>query len=205
MRNNYDEDYYLIQLDVDDPKIPYLKPDENTSSRRFLREGPAPGSPAMVFFNGHKKNNLKRGIVSSTFPILFAGFDLVVHKDIRDKLLLTPVRDLNMHPTVYIDDKDQWHEDYWYLTFSKELDCWDRERSRYNKNSTVEVGGETLFEVYAFRLNANVLDKIRLEDRLLFMMGGAMNSLVFVHKSLRSIFSAGGNCGAKIMQVSEKQ
>lgn len=200
----YDDDYYLIRMDVDDERIPYLKPDENSAPRRFLRNGPPPGSPPMIFFNADKEDNIRSGIVINTPPILFAGFDLVVHQDIRDKLLLTTVRDLYMHPAVYIDDRDKWHEDYWYLTFSKGIDCWDRETSEYNRGSPIPVGGEVLFEVHSFRLDAKVLDNIQLEDRLLFMMGGAINSVVFVHKSLRSIFSAGGNCGAEIVAASKQ-
>lgn len=204
MSKNYDEEYSLVEQDVDDPKVPFLKPDENSSSRRFLREGPLAGSPPMVFFNAFKKKNIKSGIVADTTPILFSGFDLVVTSAIREKLLHTTVRNLFMHPAVYIDDKDNWHEDYWYLTFSQEIDCWDREKSRYNKNSPVDVGNERIFEVASFRLDEKVLDSIPLEDRLIFKMGGVLNPVILVHKTVRSIFGAGGNAGALVRQVSER-
>lgn len=51
-----------------------------------------------------------------------AGFDVVVKKEIQDELLLAGVRDLFMHPAVYIDDKDHRLEDNWYLTAVDR--CW---------------------------------------------------------------------------------
>lgn len=202
MTKNYDEDYFMIRMDVNDEKLPFLAPDDNSASRRFLREGPAAGSPAMVFHNSEKEENIRSGFVADTPPILFAGFDLVVKQEIRDRLLLVSVRDLFMHPAVYIDDKDHWHEDYWYLTFSQEIDCWDREKSDYDKGSPIEVGGQFVFEVDSFCLDRKVLDNILVHDRLLFKMGGVINPHIFVHKTVRSIFSAGGKSGAYITPVS---
>lgn len=202
--NKHDQEYFIVLLDVDDPTRPFLKPDADSSSRRFLREGPPPGAPPMVFSNAHKKANLRRSIVAETSAILFSGFDLVVTTGIRDKLLDTKVCDLFMHPAVYVDDGDQRHENYWYLTFSNAFDCGDRAKSDYDKGSPIPVGGKIIYEVDSFRLDSNVLDSVPLEDRLVFKMGGVINASVFVHKSVRSIFAAGGKSGANIIQASEQ-
>eukprot|EP01034_Spumella_vulgaris_P044089 gene44089-54789_t len=122
------------------------KPDENTEDRRFRFEMQQPGSAPLVFHNTWKEENLRKGIRSLSPAVLFEGDDLVVSTAIRQSLLLADIPDLAMHPVVYIDDQGEWHEDYWFLTFTKWLDCWDRNASTYEQDDPpVRLGG---FELY---------------------------------------------------------
>lgn len=65
-----------------------------------------------------------------------------------------------MHPSVFIDDRGHWHEDYWFLIFPTQFDCWDREESDYEEEP-LELGGYLLHSVYTYRLNSDLLDKTR--------------------------------------------
>ncbi|NHZ91170.1 hypothetical protein F2P45_19435 [Massilia sp. CCM 8733] len=77
------------------------------------------------------------------------------------------------------------------------------ERSEYARNAPLTIGTRTKFNVYSYRLDAAVLDKIALQDRLLFKMGGTLNGYLFCHTSLMQIFRGDGRSGADFRPVIE--
>lgn len=201
--NDFDSEYFFIRKPKKSPKIPFLVPDENTVGRRFRFEAQPIGSAPLVFHNADKDENMRAGIVAETPDVLFSGSSVLVRTAIREKLLLLDVPHLSMHPAIYIDDKDKWHEDYWFLTFTEDFDCWDRENSEYD-DEAIEVGGTELFQVYSYRLNSSILATTPLQDRLLFKMGGDVHGFICCHKSLRSTFGAGGKSGAHLECISDQ-
>lgn len=200
---DYDKEYYSISKPMRSPRLPSLVPDQNTEGRGFDTMAQPIGSGPFVSFNGRKDYNSENGIFSLAPSIMFAGSDLVVVDAIREKLLLAEIPNLSMHPAVYIDDKDVWHENRWFLTFTSEFDCWDREKSDYAKN-TVKVGGAELFDVYEFRLDSKVMAKTPLESRRLFKIGGTVDPQIFCHKSLSSIFSGNGESGVQLTNLEDQ-
>jgi hypothetical protein len=194
---DYDSEYFFILKAKKSPKIPFLVPDKNTGGRRFRFEAQPMGSAPLVFHNADKEENKQAGIVADTPDVLFSGMSVLVRTPIRDKLLLADIPHLFMHPSIYIDDKDVWHEDFWFLTFTEDFDCWDREKSDFD-DEPMQAGNSQLFQVYSYRLNAELLDQTPLEKRLLFKMGGDVHGYVCCHKSLRATFSAGGTSGAHL-------
>jgi len=199
---DYDSEYFFITM-PDDPKLPFLVPDKNTEGRRFRFEAQPPGSAPLVFNNGYKDENKRAGIVTATPDVLFSGASLLVRTAIRDKLMVLDIPNLSMHPSIYIDDKDRWNEDYWFLTFTAEFDCWDREKSDAD-DEPMKVGSSELVQVYSYRLNTDLLNKTPLPERLLFKMGGDLDGNICCHKSLRGMFSAGGASGARLQCFSDQ-
>ena len=161
------------------------------------------GSAPLVFTNANKDENTAAGIVAETPDVLFSGMSVLVRTPIRDKLLLADIPHLSMHPSIYIDDSDKWHEDYWFLTFTQEFDCWDREKSEFD-DEPMKAPHAELFQVYSYRMNSDLLAKTPLEARLLFKMGGDVHGYICCHKSLRSTFSAGGKSGAHFESLSDQ-
>lgn len=201
--SHYDSEYFFIKKPKRQTKYPFLVPDKNTEGRRYSSERQLPGSPPLVFTNGNKEVNQQSGIVSVTPDVLFAGNDIVVRTAIREKLLALDLSNLSMHPTIYIDDNDNWHEDYFYLTFTAEFDCWDRDTSEYDDDDSIEVGGEELVEVYSYRLDGDVLDARPLNERLLFKMGGDLAGYPCCHSSIRFLFS-GTDAGTTLVCLSDQ-
>ncbi|MEJ7807501.1 MAG: hypothetical protein WKG03_16450 [Telluria sp.] len=107
-----------------------------------------------------------------------------------------------MHPAIYIDDRDNWHEDYWYLTFTELFDCWDRQLSD-TSTSCIEAGGEKIYDVYEYVLDKDLLDKTPLEKRLLFQMGGTVDAFVFCHESIAGLFRRDMPNGARLVLASD--
>ncbi len=201
---DYDSEYFFIRKPRREPKYPFLVPDKNTEGRRYRYEKQVPGSAPLVFTNGNKDDNKNAGVTSVTPDILFAGADMVVRGEIREKLLPLEIPNLSIHPAIYIDDKDQWHEDYWYLTFTEDFDCWDRDISEYDKEDSVDFDdGDELIQVYSYRLNGKLMDATPLKERTLFKMGGDLNGYPCCHKSVRALFS-GVNAGTMLVCLSDQ-
>jgi hypothetical protein len=204
MKKNYDNDYFFISKPETNKTLPFLVPDKNTENINFDFEVLPFGSPPLVFHNGWKKEYKERGITTTCPDILFAGADLVVRSPIREKLLALNLPNVHLQPTVYIDDRDEWHEDYWYLTFPERLDCWDRDTSDYEQEiEPIRLGGFELYQVYAYSLDGQLLDAIPAPKRMLFKMGGTLSADILCHTSLLSIFSGGGKSGAQLTPVPE--
>ena len=199
--NDYDQQYYFIRL-ADNDGLPFLTPDVNTEDREFRYQRQAMGSPPLVFFNGSKEFQQKRHIPSVKVPpdILFEGSNLVVCSRIREALLEFDIAHLHMHPAIYIHDDGKWHEDYWYMTFTEQFDCWDRVNSTYEEEP-LEMGGMKMHSVYTYSLNKELLDKIPLEKRLLFEMGGTQDGYTVCHRSLLRLFIVQN--GVKLTAISE--
>jgi hypothetical protein len=201
---HFNDDYFFIRKPKNDDQLPFLEPDENTEDRRFRLEMQQPGSAPLVFRNSWKEENLRRGIRSLAPAVLFEGDDLVVSTAIRQSLLLADIPDLAMHPAIYIDDQGTWHEDYWFLTFTKWLDCWDRNASTYEQDDPpVRLGDFELYQVYEYSLDPDVLDKIPLQNRLLFKLGGSLDGFIVCHKSLAGLFRGNGSSGAELIAITK--
>jgi hypothetical protein len=202
--SKYDADYFFILKPLDDETLPFLMPDQNTEDRTFRYEAQPMGSPPLVFVNAWREEREKKGITSRTADILFEGDDLVVRNSIRERLLEQDLPGLHMHPAIYIDDNDKWHEDYWYLTFTDRVDCWDRSSSDYEQNRPpLRLGGFELFTVYTYSLDQKVLDQLPIKQRLLFKLGGSTDAFILCHKSLARIFSGNGSSGADLTPIGD--
>lgn len=190
--SKFNDEYFFVMRPRDNDRLPFLVPDTNTEDREFRYKAQPFGSPPLVFHNDLEQEDIKAGMRTVVAPILFAGTDLVVASSIREQLLHMEVPNLSMHPAIYIDETDHWHEDYWYLTFTDRLDCWDRVHSTFDdEEPPIKLGGYELFEVYRYSLDEQVLDRLPLQQRLLFKMGGTTTADVVCHASVvRTLTSA---------------
>jgi hypothetical protein len=199
----YDQQYYFIRP-ADDDSLPDLTPDTNTENRSFRFERQPFSSPPLVFFNGAKEYQEKNKIPRlETLPdILFEGGNLVVRSNIRKSLLSYDIPHLHMHPAIYIHDDGKWYEDYWYMTFTEEFDCWDRGNSRH-EDDPMEIGGFKLYTVYNYSLSQDILDKTKMENRLLFKMGGSLDAFIVCEKKFSNLFPNGEKSGLQLLLVSD--
>lgn len=197
------DEYFFIRK-PDDDRLPLLEPDSNTEDRRFRFAQQPMGSPPLVFNNAWKDRNRSKKLSGITPDILFSGADLVVRTAIRERLLDYSIPSLHMHPVVYIDNQEKWHEDFWYLTFSDRFDCWNRTTSEYDEEGPpVRLGGFELHEVFSYKLDENLFDKDMPDSQLLFKMGGDLDGFIVCHSSLANIFRGNGKSGAILMKISD--
>ena len=197
----YDDEYFILERPKNAPELPSLVPDENTAARSFRYEAQPLGAPPLVFINGWKDKRLADGVKEIPADILFEGSNLVVRSAIREALLKEDLPNLSMAPSIFIDSKGNWHEDYWYLTFTERFDCWDRAKSDYEPDP-LQMGGFDLYSVYSYSLNEEVMKNTPLHDRLLFKMAATQDGYVFCHSTLARLFR-GKDRGAELTPVPE--
>ena len=198
---DYTAQYYILTRPSGD-SVPYLAPDDDTIDRALSREKQPLGSPPFVFSNSWKERNRKEGVKEVVTPVLFHGSDIVVKSSIREALLELQLPNINIHPAIYIDDRDTWHEDYWYVKFENRFDCWDRELSDTSENF-VETNGQRRYDVYEFVLDEDLLDRTPLQQRLLFKMGGTIDASMFCHESIVKVFQRDRPNGVKIVAATD--
>ena len=198
----YDKEYFFIRKGSDNERLPSLSPSENIEDGRYRYQRQLPGSPPLIFSNGWRDENLAEGIKDETADILFDGSDFMVRGKIWEQLIAFQIPNLSVHPAVYIDDRDVWHGDYWYLTFTDRLDCWDRLTSTYDPKP-IELGGEKSYSMKSYSLDDKVLNTIPLKDRLLFKMGSTSDEMIVCHISLCGKFRGGGKSGAVLQAITD--
>jgi hypothetical protein len=205
--NPYDNEYFFISS-ADDESLPSLTATDETIEESYgYYHGEKPtDSPTLVFFNGAKDWQRKRGIsVSQIIPdILFDGKNLVVRSKTRDAIVGLDIPGLATYPCVYYHNDRKKHDDFWYLAFSDKFDSWDRIASEYEMDTDpcVSGSGEILHQVYSMSLNKKLLDSVPVQKRLLFKMGGCLGAYIVCHASLLDIFSSSLN-SLKFVRVSD--
>lgn len=200
--SKYDTEYFFI-LKAEDERLPSLTADETTIERNYSFEAQPMGSPPLRFFNGAKEYDEKMKIRPLAEPprFLFNGTNVLAPARVREALLEAEVPNLSMHPAVYVHDNRKWYEDYWLLTFTQRFDCWDRATSTY-EDEPLEMGGFKLFSIYTYSLDAELLNRTPLRERLLFKMGGSQDAFVVCHRSIASLFRGHEN-GVRMVAVSD--
>lgn len=189
--SNFNDEYYFILKQQDD-RIPGMTPDTDTAEREFRYTKMPLASKPLVFHNGTLDRQQANHIKPMDPPpdLLFCGSDVLVNETVRDALRHIEIPNLAIQPSVYIDHKNVWYENYWYLTFLAVFDCWDRKASTYDPEP-LTLRGER-YEVYTYSLDEDVLGRTPLAERQLFKMGGTTNGMIVVHQSLKTHFQGSG-------------
>ena len=191
----FDKEYFFLQRTINS-RIPKLTPDWDTGNKQYQTEVMPFGSKPLIFHNMIWKQAVEDGKIISTpmdppSDVLFEVNDLVVCENIARKLNDMEIPHLAIQPAIYIDHKDEWHEYYWFLTFIKRFDCWDREHSRYNPKS-LELPDGTYYSVGTYSLNDKLLRETPLTHRRLFKMGAVIPGMVVAHQSIVDLFRVKG-------------
>jgi hypothetical protein len=183
--NTFDSEYFFILASEDD-RVPFLGPDKDTQRKGYQRTVQPTGAKPFIFHNSSYEEGDKILPIDPPPEILFSGSDLLVNDRIAEKLRDLDIPNLAIQAAIFIDHKDVWHENYWFLTFPKRFDCWDRGNSTYDPDP---VRDETpKYEIYTYSLNEKLLRETPLKERLLFEMGGTTDGFVVVHKSIVDLF-----------------
>lgn len=200
--SNYDHEYYFIRADDDNDQLPYLRPDTNTNVRSFRNKPQPAGSAPLIFTNALKQDFRAAGTTDDATDILFESSNFVLRGHIRDRLLQFKIPDMHIHPSVYIGDRDHWHEDYWFLGFARRFDCWDRNKSTYTEEP-LEIGDSAFFDMHTYSLNSKLLDETPLSNRLLFQIGATQDAMIVCHESIAEIFRGNGKSGAMLQGIAD--
>jgi len=196
--NNYNHQYYLCDKPSHETLLE-LTPTKATGDRPYSYEKLILGQKPLFFknaFSNDDKTNNKERLLTD---VLFDGSSCFVSSSIRKKLERYNTNNFQYYPTVFIDDKDNWHENYWLINLYDEIDCLDRKLSKH-----IDFGDE--FEddelaIITYVLNNDVLDTIEESNRLIFKIAGTTTEQIFIHQKLVDVFlesNATGVCFTKV-------
>lgn len=203
----YDEQYYIAFEPHGDDRL-FAAADDTTSERGYHYIKPALGAPPFIFRNAYLDKDKKRKVTWPITDVLVVGGDLLVKEYIKNQICRFDTSGLYMQPSIYINDEGERLDDYWFLTFYKTLDCWDRDRSVvdiFEDDEDDDLDGiEPTIEVDKFVLDSEVLDEIPENERLLFKMGGNVSkSYVVVHQKVVDFFEKNNISGVRFFKLSE--
>jgi hypothetical protein len=188
----FNKEYFFILL-PEDEHIPRPSPDDDTAAKPYAYKVQPIGQKPFIFHNGALDWQRERDIVPMDPPpkVMFDGSDMMVVYEIAKELRDYEIPNLAIQPAIYIDHKDQWHENYWFLTFTEEFDCWDRKRSTYHPKPMRHTD-PPVYDVYTYSLNDKLLRETPLAARRLFRMGGTTVGDAVAHESITDLFRVEG-------------
>lgn len=203
--SNLEDEYYFVCKPKERDDLPSLKPDESTAELNYDFEALPLGMKPLKFINAWRDDNRRQGIKTVVPPIMFDGTSLVVEDKLRRRLVQHgEMPNLHLYPSIYVDDNDKQHENYWFLTFTDRFDCWDRQHSYYNREGGVTSGGRKYWNVFTYRFDVDLMKRTPLEQRLLFKLGGSLDAYIVAHKSiLLKFFGQPDTNGAEYIRVSD--
>jgi len=198
--NRFNEEYY-IAVEPKGDNQPYVIADKKTAARGYHYTKLPEGKPPLFFFNRNKEKDLASGNKWAITPVLETGGDFLVSDYIANELMMYEIDGLQLYPAVYIDDDDNWHEEYWFLTFFEKFRYWDSKNSEFMKIDSSD--SEFDAEIDKYCLDESKLSLIPEEQRLIFKMGGVGDPYVFFHKKMVDLFTSTKSKGIRFFKVSE--
>ncbi|MBL4898701.1 MAG: hypothetical protein JKX76_03520 [Colwellia sp.] len=199
--SKYDQEYFIMFLPAGDEQI-YLKPNSQTAKRKYHYKQLTPGEAPLFFQNSYRDEDKNQWPITN---VLVDMSGLLVTPPIHDEIKNNTIDFMQTYPAVYVDDKGNYHEEYWYIGFYDELQCLDV------KSSTIETidfdeddeddDDEERLEVEKYSLDEGVLDAIKEENRLMFKIAGCSKKHIFVHSKIVDIFGKNNATGIRFLNV----
>lgn len=182
-----------------------LKPDKATRLARYGERRIPPGKP-LIFTNAYPDRFGPGKHPETLTDVHFRGAHMMAREWFKDFLAQFDIDDLQLYPSIYIDTSGNYHDGYWFLNITEELDCWDRVDSDYEEPDIDEDDEDADLEfptIARYSLDARILDRIPEEQRLIFRMGGTDDPLVFIHNKVRQFLEQRSATGIRLFRVTD--
>lgn len=171
----YEEEYYILKRAEFRESFLSLRATENTGERNHtyekldFAEGP-------VFFENAYKGEIPFQLADAQMDSIYPVVSCKVASVFRGY----NIDGFQLFPAVIIDDDGLCNENFYFFNFYQPLDCIDFARSvvrNYNENRSNNT-------VIKFKLKSEVMEKIALENRLVFKASGVTGGALIFHEKL---------------------
>jgi hypothetical protein len=199
--SKYDSEYYIAFRPKGDKRV-VLKPDSQTASRKYHYKKIDTNSGPLIFLNGFRDEDKNR---FSPSDLMVDSSGILMIDALRSFVSSLPIYGMQIHPAIYIDDHDTYHEDYWYLGFHKESDFLDPSHSVIKSfDYPIDDDDEDDYlEVKKYSLDGEKLDAAPENTRLIFKMGGCSKSYLFFHEKVVHYISQRQLSGIQFIKVAD--
>lgn len=170
------KDQYYIALSPKGEDRLVLVPSAETSDRGYHYKKQKSGETPFSFENSYRSRDRNKWPVTE---VLFSAGDILVNDFISDELKKYETKGLQLYPSVYIDDDDNWHENYSFLIFYESADFLDKEKSFPETKGNKQLAG-----IEQYVLDEQKLKLIPEDRRLIFKISEEYDSQIFFHERI---------------------
>lgn len=201
--SKYNEEYYLAIKSYCE-RYMGVKPLRKTNDRRYSYKKLLPGEP-LFFENFNKEEDIADG-VKNVMNDVYIDVTLIIENTLREKFKDLNTYGMQLYPAIFIDDEDEWHENYWCMNFYEFIDCIDKEKSTFSDSTIRRLAKNPehkRLSVERYSLSEKVLDKIPEQERMFFKARGDSDARVFVHEKAVAEFEAINATGIRFIKVAD--
>ena len=196
--SKYDDQYYIVSKAFDENTL-YLTALQKTANRDYEYTKMEFGQEPLFFENAYKdrdiKENIYRPIQKSHMNMNF----VLVNDEVRDLLKNKIINGFQLYPAVIIDDKEDYHEGFWFFNIYEDSDYLDLNAcviDDYDPDADDHV-------IRQYSLNEKLLDSIDEEQRLIFRPSYTNIGYTIVHQKIVDIFTQLNIDNIKFYKLSE--
>ncbi|GHU70342.1 hypothetical protein FACS189413_10560 [Bacteroidia bacterium] len=188
MENEFE--YYVIER-AGDKAYPLLKTANNsihTSNYLFFNKKNEILNPEVMEFVFGKPYPRK--------PIIgdyFSQTESIVSEKIKNVLEPLKIKGIQLIPATVTSNKGEVYEGYYYIHIYHRIEAMDRENSKYEQD-------DDYFSIDRFFLDKKILEKIPLEERLIFKLKESPTEKLY-HKSIVDAIVAVNPTGVQFIKV----
>ena len=194
--NNFD--YYLIGSDST-KSVPLLMPYKDQSTSFILGREPIDFNNKLDDFNGLMELCFRPPVPANPKMVDFHELpSSVFSKKIYDVLQPMNIDGLQLLPARVMGKNNEIYNDYFVAYIYKRIKCLDMDHSVYDVS---KVDGKISW-VHRFFIDKNVLKKIPLKERLVFLLEEDMPKRIY-HKSVVDVIMDTKPVGIKFYQIPE--
>ena len=195
--SKYDEDYYILQRAKDESQY-YLTPTKNTMQRHYKFKEQYSKDGPLVFHSSTHKKDVGLGKSRVLKDVLFDGLSILVRDKHIPLLINLLPKGFKFISAVFVDENDQWYENYQMLNIFNTVDCLDP------KNSNILNEDEDgHYEVERYSLKDEVLSAIPEDDRRAIKIARLNIPYTIFHKSVVDVFNENEIDGVRFLRLSE--
>ena len=201
--SKYNDDYY-IAIESYCERFISVKAQKQSAGRRFLSTKLLPGEP-LFFENSNKAEDIADGVKNMLSDVFFSS-TLIVEKKLREEFKQLKTHGMQLYPAIFVDDEDNWHENYWCMNFYQFIDCIDREKTVFDDDTLEDLAEDpscNYLTVDRYSLSEAVLDEIPEDKRLFFKTGVDFDAKIFVHKKAVDVFEKHNATGIRFIKVAD--
>ncbi|MDD9158520.1 hypothetical protein PVK64_20375 [Aliivibrio sp. S4TY2] len=195
----YNDEYYIAFRPNDDTQV-HIKPDKRTALRKYHYKKLENGGDPLFFTNGFSEEEKTSDLLTD---LVVDTSGLLINKKLKDELSQYTIDGVQIYPSIYIDNANNDHGNYWYLGLYTELNCLDLTRSKIEIFDFDDDDDDDFLEVKQYYLNEAVLNHINEESRLIFKVANCSKSYLFFHKSIVEFISKENFSGVNFIRVSD--
>ncbi len=196
--SNYEEHYYLVDERYDEDTL-YLTAFQRTANRNYYFKEMKFGEEPLYFENAYKDEDIAEGKSRPLMPAHMNMTFLIINDEIRSFINDDSIYKGKLYPSVLVDDKDQYHDGYWFFNIYGSLDVLDCENSEIQDYDP----DDRRHDVARYKLKKEMLNKIPEDQRLVFIMPNTETKVIFVHQKIVDVFDKLGVDNIKFHKMSE--